>query len=191
MFALFNRFKKPIEIEGKSPEKIVLTRVGKSSSSNFKSNFVFTGLLEEDTKLENGDIFKCKVGAKEETFMVVSVRIADESTQATVYKCNGVASIYRAGEKQYDENDNLIGGGLTHIIDIPTNHMTVNSSLRQIQYSGYLPSTTKEFRIPKCDIKLLDRIVLDGKNFCVDSIDSTKFDGLLAVQTSDDNRTLE
>lgn len=135
-------------------------------------------------------MFTCKKGCKIETYLVISVRKADESTQATVYKCNGIAHIYRTGEKQYDENDNVISEGTVLIADVPTNHMTVNASLRQVQYSGYLPSTTKEFRLPKCDVKLMDRIVLDGQNFCVDAIDSTKFDGLLAVQTSNDNRNL-
>ena len=189
MFSYFNRFKKPIQIRGKDPEKIVLTRVGKSNSSNFKSNFVYTGLLQYNTKLENGDIFECKLRGKTKNFIVVSVRNADASVQATVYECNGVAEIYRS-KKVYDNHGNLKGEALTKIDEIPTNHVTVNATMRLLN-AGLLPSTTKEFRLPKCDIKLMDRIVLDGENFCVDAIDTTKFAGMLSVQTSNDNRKLK
>lgn len=188
MFSYFNGFKKKITIRGKEPEKIVLTRVGKSNSSNFKSNFVYTGLLREDTHIENGDIFECKIRGKVKNFIVVSVRNADASVQATVYECNGVAEIYRSQEV-YDEYDNLKGKSLTKIDEIPTNHVTVNANMRLLN-AGLLPSTTKEFRLPKCDIREMDRIVLDGENFCVDAIDTTKFAGLLSVQVSNDNRKL-
>lgn len=82
-----------------------------------------------------------------------------------------------------------IEGETRAVADVPANHVTVNAQMRALD-AGLLPSTTKEFRLPICDIKELDRIVLDGENFCVDAIDRTKFDGLLAVQTSNDNRTI-
>ena len=191
MFAQFNAFKRPITIVSKNPEYAVFARVGKSSSSNFKSNFVYSCLLQENTKLENGDVFTAKtgIGQKENTFLVVSVRRADSSIQATVYRCNGIAHIIRAGETTYDENDMPIEGETRAVADVPANHVTVNAQMRALD-AGLLPSTTKEFRLPICDIKELDRIVLDGENFCVDAIDRTKFDGLLAVQTSNDNRTI-
>ena len=191
MFAMFNRFKTPIDIKGKEPEKAVFSRVGKTGSSLFKSNFVFSCLLQENTKLENGDIFTAKTGIqkRESTFLVISVRRADESVQATVYRCNGVAEIYRA-TPEYDEFDQEVGSTLSLVDKIPVNHTTVNAQMRLLN-AGLLPSTTKEFRMPVVDIKEMDRIVLDGQNYCVDAIDKTKFDGLLAVQTSNDNRTLE
>ena len=190
MFAMFNRFKTPISIIGKAPEKAVFSRVGKTGSSNFKSNFVFSCLLQENTQLENGDIFTAKTGIqkRESTFLVISVRRADESVQATVYRCNGTADIYRA-TPQYDEFDQVVDSTLEKVGSIPVNHTTINAQMRLLN-AGLLPSTTKEFRMPKCDIKEMDRIVLDNQNYCVDAIDTTKFDGLLAVQTSNDNRTL-
>ncbi len=190
MFAMFNRFKIPINIYGKEPEKAVFARVGKTSSSNFKSNFVYSVLLSEKTKLENGDIFTAKTGLqkKESTFLVISVRRADESIQATVYRCNGVADIYRA-TPEYDEFDQVVGNTIKLVDSVAVNHTTVNAQMRLLN-AGLLPSTTKEFRMPKCDIKEMDRIILDGEKYCVDAIDKTKFDGLLAVQTSNDNRTL-
>lgn len=189
MFALWNRFQKLAQIEGKDPEKIVLTRTGKSASSMFKSNFVYTGLLRPDTKIENGDVITRTNRGQKETFLVVSMRPADTSIQATLYKCNAFISIYRVGGKMYDENDNLIDTGLVHVTDVPASHVTINLQMRVVD-SGILPSTTKEFRIPKCDIKELDRITYDGNNYCVDTVDYTKFDGLLAVQVSNDNRSL-
>lgn len=188
MLAQFNRLKKPIDIKGKASEKAVFSRVGRSSSSNFKSNFVYTCLLQEDTKLENGDIFSAKVGLQNTPtqFLTISVRKSDESVQATVYRCNGEAKIYRSTPR-YDEYDEVVGSELSLIDTVPTNHVTVNATMRLLD-AGLLPSTTKEFRLPKCGVREMDRIVLDGQNFCVDAIDTTKFDGLLAVQTSNDNR---
>lgn len=193
MYAIFNVFnarKIPITIQGKEPEKAVFDRVGKTGSSNFKSNFVYTCLLQENTKLENGDIFKAKTGIQrtEGTFMVISVRRSDYSVQATVYRCNGEAEIWRA-TPQYDEFDQEVSSELALVGKIPVNHVTVNAKMRLID-AGLLPSTTKEFRMPATDIQEMDRIILDGQSYCVDAIDKTKFDGLLAVQTSNDNRTL-
>ncbi len=190
MFAMFNRAKVPIKIQGKKPEKAVFSRVGKTGTSLFKSNFVFSCLLQENTKLENGDIFVAKTGIqkRESTFLVISVRRADLSVQATVYRCNGVAEIYRS-TPVFDEFDQVIDSTLTLISKVAVNHITVNAKMRLLD-AGLLPSTTKEFRMPITDIKEMDRIVLDGQNYCVDAIDKTKFDGLLAVQTSNDNRTL-
>ena len=100
-----------------------------------------------------------------------------------------MAEIYRA-TPEYDEFDQEVGSTLSLVDKIPVNHTTVNAQMRLLN-AGLLPSTTKEFRMPVVDIKEMDRIVLDGQNYCVDAIDKTKFDGLLAVQTSNDNRTLE
>ena len=190
MFAMFNRFKTPIYITGKAPEKAIFSRAGRSGTSNFKSNFVFTCLLQENTKLENGDVFTAKTGIqhREDTFLVISVRRADESVQSTVYRCNGVAEIYRP-EEEYDEFDQAVGSTLSLVGTVPVNHVTVNAQMRLLN-AGLLPSTTKEFRMSMTDVREMDRIILDGEKFCVDAIDKTKFDGLLAVQTSNDNRTL-
>ena len=188
MFLNFNRFKKPIRIKGKCDEKIVLTRQGRSSASNFKSNFVYTALLQDDTRLENGDLFEIILNDKPTFFLVVSVRRADMSRQATVYQCNGTAFIYRPFEI-HDKNDNQIDTKLERVGCVHVNHMIINDFMRVLD-PGLLPSTTKEFRMQKVDIKLLDRIVIDGDKYVVDAIDNTKFDGLLAVQTSIDNRKI-
>ena len=186
-----------MEIVGKGVENIRPQRQGRSGSSNFKQNFVWTGLLDDNSKLANGDIVYFKpthLAKKKEWFLVINVRPSTMSSQATLYKCNGIAEIWRQDEI-YDENDNLVSSGLVKVNEIATNHVTVNEKMRLLD-AGLLPSTTKEFRLPICDIKLMDRIVLkvngeaDG-NYCVDAIDKTKFDGLLAVQTSNDNRSLQ
>ena len=193
MYVISNFFmgqKVSIDIQGKGKEKANFSRVGKTGSSNFKSNFVYSCLLQDDTKLENGDIFTAKTGIqrRESVFMVISVRRSDVSVQATVYRCNGEAEVWRA-TPQYDEFDQEIGSELALVGKIPVNHVTVNAKMRLID-AGLLPSTTKEFRMPITDIQEMDRIILDGQSYCVDAIDKTKFDGLLAVQTSNDNRTL-
>lgn len=188
MFALFNRFKRRIYIEGKHEEWGVFTRQGRSITSNFKGNFVYTVLLQENTRLENGDLFEVKLDGGWTKLLVVSVRRSEESVQAVVYRCNGIAEILRPVE-EYDDNDNLKGTRLELIARVPVNHMIINDYMRMID-PGLLPSVTKEFRMQKCDVRLLDRLVVDGDKFVVDAVDNTKFDGLLAVQTSVDNRKL-
>lgn len=181
MFDSFNRFKTPINIEGKRPEKIVFTRKARSGS-NFQGNFVFSGLLDNGTALENGDVFKCKDG----TYLAITVRKTPMSVQAIVYKTNADIEVIRAS-KRYDNADNEISSNVEIIASVPTVHTTVNATMRLLD-AGLLPSTTKQFVIPKCDIELMDRIVLNGHNYCVDAIDDTKYFGLYAVQTSNDER---
>ena len=123
MFANFNRFKKVINIVGKPSEKCVLTRQGKSSVSNFKSNFVYIALLEECSHLQKGDVFSTEIGGEMKVFLVITVRKADMSLQAVVYECNGVAEIYRP-RKIFDAADNLIETKLEFVDAIATNHMT-------------------------------------------------------------------
>ena len=183
---MFNRFKKPIHVVGKGDEKVVLTRQNRSGVSNFRSTFVYTALLQENTRLENGDLFEMMLYDEPAFFLVVSVRKTDESVQATIYLCNGIAYVCRPKEI-YDENDNLVNTELRRVGCMHVNHVTVNDFMR-LREGGLLPTTTKEFRMQKCDVQLLDRIVIDGDKFVVDAIDKTKFDGLLAVQTSIDNR---
>ena len=202
MLGHFRRFQETAFIVGKKPEKIVMTRQTKSGASNFKQNFVYTCLCQDDTALENGDVLTVKMNcagrnSKEETFLVVAVRRSDYSIQATIYKCNGMAEIWRPEEK-YNDYDEMIEYDLKKINEVPTNHMTINAHMRLLD-EGLLPSSTKEFRLPKCNIKEMDLIILkdqfEGESFnsrfCVDVIDRTKFDGLLAVQTSDDNRKFD
>lgn len=188
MFANFNRFRKQIRILNKRSELAVLTRGARSNATNFKNNFVFSALLEECTLLENGDVFFADVNGVEKVFLTVAVSRADNSTQAICYACNGYIDIFRP-IKIYDRFDNLSETKLKYIESVPTNHMTISGYMRMLD-SGLLPSTTKEFRVPVCNIQLLDRIVFDGDFFCVDSVDRSKFDNLLAIQVSADNRNL-
>lgn len=188
MFSMFNRFQKTIWIKGKPDEKVVLARQSRTSGSNFKNNFVYTALLQEDTRLANGDLFEMMLYDVPTFFLVVSVRKTDDAIQATLYQCNGLALIYRPFEI-HDAHDNLIETQWKRTACVHVNHMIINDFMRLLD-PGVLPSVTKEFRMQKCDVKLLDRIVLDGEKYVVDAIDNTKFDGLLAVQTSIDNRGL-
>lgn len=187
---MFNAFRKPISIQGKGDEKAVFTRVGRSNSSNFKSNFVYTALLKDNSKLENGDVFTCNFHGRKRTFLTISVRTTDQSIQATVYECNCTVKVQRLSPK-FDQYDNQIGNEIQDVLAVPANYVTVNAAMRTFD-AGLLKSTTKEFRMPKCDIKLLDRLVLDvdGSLYCVDVVDETKFAGLLSIQTSEDNRSL-
>lgn len=193
MNQFFNAYRVPAVFNDGTREKMAFTRQGRSGTSNFKSNFVWTALCDKDTKIKNGDVFRAKPRgcSSELVFLAISVRPSSYSTQATVYSCNGIAQIFRNIE-EYDEFDNLKSSEMKHIADVYTNHVTVNATMRLLD-AGLLPSTTKEFRLPMCDIQLMDRIVLESngkvETYCVDAIDTTKFDGLLAVQVSFDNRS--
>lgn len=187
MFAMFNRYQKPIWVKGKPNEKVVLIRQSRSTNSNFKNNFVYTALLQENTRLVTGDLFEMDLYGNNSFFLVVTVRKTNDSIQATIYQCNGLAMIYRPIEI-HDDYDNLVEKQWRRVACVHTNHVIVNDYMRLVT-PGVLPSTTKEFRMQKCDVQLLDRIVVDGEKFVVDAIDNTKFDGLLAVQASIDNRS--
>ena len=55
--------------------------------------------------------------------------------------------------------------------------------------AGLLQTTVKKFIVqPSIPIDLLDRIVLNGRNYKVTNIDTAKYVDLLDVQVSEDNR---
>ena len=188
IFERFNRFKKTITLPDGTSEKAVYTRLGRSNTSNFRMNFVYTLLVSDNTRLENGMLFTADIYGKVRKFLAVSVRHTEGSVQLIAYECNCSVEIYRP-TTLYDKYDNEIGSEVTLVDTTSANYVTINASMRTLD-AGLLPATTKEFRMPKCNIQELDRIVLNDENYCVDAIDQTKFFGMLAVQVSLDERSL-
>ena len=54
--------------------------------------------------------------------------------------------------------------------------------------SGLLDKTVKTFVIPIIDIELNNRLIVDGLNYQIDSIDKTTYENLLYIQVSNDKR---
>ena len=179
MQEFFQNRKQLCTIQNKSNEYIVFKRVARSSS-RFSENNIWHGLLQDITAITNGDIVTCGT----DVYFVVAMRKSYLSNTAQLYKTNCSPTVVRLVKHYtngtYDYNTETLVGATVALQE------DITGKMQQFD-AGLLPKTIKKF-IVKADVKLLDRIKLGGKNYQVDSINTTAYEGLLEVQCSEDTR---
>ena len=146
------------------------------------------GLILPDANLQSGEILQ----ANSMTFLVQSVN-PDPAMQATVWFAvrTNTTLIHKREKTTIDKNYNPITCWETINADVPAFGEIVTYELRQ-QDPGLLEGTRYVFQISKnTNLKELDRIVYQGSNYRVDSIDDVGMEGIARVQVSVDTRTGE
>ena len=171
--------KKLSQCQGLADEYVVLKKNSRSSS-RFTQNNIFGALLQDDTVYTNGLMLTID-GHK---YFVVTRRDNVLSKTAQLYKANCSTSIvtikkhYTSGTFDYYTE--------SPAITVVALQKDITGKMQQFD-AGLLPNTVKKF-ILKADVKLLDRIKLDEKNYQVNVVNSTEYEGLLEVQCSEDTR---
>ena len=172
--------------ELRATEKVHYTRQG-ISNNDFAHTHKYKGLLEENTTMQEGDIVIDQTN--NDTYLCMAMRLTHFSNQANLWKCDSVCGIYRI-ENQYIGNQ-IVGKQMTEIkSDIPCVQKDTNGRIKFFDAS-LLESTIKVVYLQFVDcVKIADRLVIDDKNYQIDSIDSASIKNVLILQLSEDKRKL-
>lgn len=166
----------------KGTEQFHLTRQG-IANNDFAHTHKFKGLLQANTILSVGDLVK--VGT--DNFLVMALRkiVFMNTNQANMWLCDSECSIYRL-ENVYSGN---IKTGVQEIPikeNIPCLYKDTNGRIK-IYDAGLLESTIKVVYLQALDVQLTDRLVLNGQNYQINSIDRT-INNIMAIQLAEDKR---
>lgn len=173
------------DIEGntKGTEQIHLTRQG-ISNNDFAHTHKFKGLLETTTVLSEGDL----VVVNNEKYLTMAMRkiVFQNTNQANLWKCDDLCSIY-ALQSKYEGNIR-IGTAFEPVkTDIPCIQRDTNAKMKYYD-AGLLETTIKLVYLQfNSNIELGQRLVIEGKNYKIDSIDNT-VRNVMCLQLSADKR---
>lgn len=176
-------------VKGKSSEKIVFKRASKSYGS-YLENYMFSALLDDNTKLDNGDIVVRPADKK--TYYLVARRHGSFSEIGKFVQCNCNITIVRHGKK-YEGNE-FVGYEDRVVATVDSSYKEVSGKMK-LYDSGLLPKTSITFIVPIGDVQLKDRVYFteqypptdDSKGYIVDRIDLTTNAGFYTLQCSIDD----
>lgn len=178
----FQDKKKLCSIQDKPQETIVFKRISRSNS-RFTQNYIFECLLQDDTKIVNGDTITDNEGHQ---YFAVARRDSYLSKTAQLFKVNCSVSIVRL--KKEFINGTFTGKYVEQQLhaNIPSMYQDISGNARQYD-PGILSTSTRKFILPKlADIQLLDRIKFNGEKMQIDSINTSTYEGLLYIQCQPD-----
>lgn len=183
--AMFARYRGIYFCEGKEPHYILFTRIGRGTK-RFLVNHVKWGLMDSYSDFDCGDIITNE--DKTEKYFLVAKTNTMQGDKGEFYQTNCKVNIVRP-QKEYDDAYNPIGEKEVIVHgDLDCVYEDVSAYMHVYDY-GLLPETTRRFILPAdTDIKVLDRIVLNGYRMQVNNINHSEFAPFLYVQCKDDNR---
>ena len=123
------------------------------------------------------------------SYLVTAVRKTDFANQANLWLCDSTCNIYRL-ENKYTGTQ-ITGKKLTSIMtDIKCVQQDTNGRIKTFD-AGLLESTIKRVYMQhNPNVKLLDRMTINNKNYQIDSIDDSSVNNVMCVQLSDDKRVV-
>lgn len=155
----------------------------RASRSTVRGEAYWEGLILADTNLTSGDILQ--IGS--DKFLIHYTYASSGELAWFGAKANAAVSVYRYAEFA-DENGNLIQNWQLAAENVPAYGEVVTAALRA-QDPGLLPNTRLLLQVPKSvGVQVMDRIVLDGKNYQLDSLDDVMLQGIARLQLSEDLR---
>lgn len=175
-----------IKGEVKAIERIHLTRQG-ISNNDFSHTHKFKGLLGTDTVLDEGDL----VIVDKEPYLVMAMRkiVFAKTNQASLLKCDDICSVYKL-ESQYDGNIKIGIENIPVKRFIPCVQRDTNTKTNYFD-AGLLDTTIKVVYMQfSPDIELGHRLVINKKNYKIDSIDLT-VKNVMILQLSPDKREVD
>lgn len=175
------------DIEGnlKASEPVHLTRQG-ISNNDFAHTHKYKGLLIPKTVISEGDLLVNDKGK----YLVTAFRGIQflNTNQINLWRCDYECSIYSLQDK-YVGNQKAGVEQVAIKENIPCIQKDVNGKMKYFD-GGLLESTTKIVYIQyDAAIELTHRLVINGKNYQIDSID-TSMKNIMCLQLSDDKRAI-
>ena len=169
-------------VVGKANELIFATRRGRSEAPTVMNNEK-QGLLQDDTQLVAGDLVKnTKSGV---SYFIQAKQQSTEATACQLRKINASIEIQHLS-KHFNNGSIDYYVVASKLKDVEASHIEITAKMQQYDL-GLLSTTTVAFITQVVDVKLTDRIVFNGVNYIVNSVNTSKYEGLLYVQCAPDN----
>jgi hypothetical protein len=165
--------------------KVSIKRSTRSSRDLGSREAYWEGLILADALLQSGEVLT--IGA--DKYLVQSVNADPASAEHAFFaaKCNAILQ-HKREEETLDENNNPIKIWATINADVDAYGEIVTYQLRQFD-PGLLEQTRYIFQVPKSlGVLELDRIVYNGDNYQVVSIDDVALKGIDRIQLAVDLR---
>lgn len=175
-----------IDIVGKSEEKVLITRRGKSTDSRV-INDEKKILAFSNSNLICGDLITIKTSKDNNSYFIIAKQATKECVECQGIRINAKATICKL-DKQYDDVEYV--GSTEEIIleDVPIYFKDVSANMKFYD-AGLLKDTTKIIMIQdNIDIEELYRVKFNGANYQVDNIDVGRYENMLYIQLSEDTR---
>lgn len=175
-----------IDIVGKSEEKVLITRRGKSTDSRV-INDEKKILAFSNSNLICGDLITRKASKDNNSYFIIAKQATKECVECQGIRINAKATICRL-DKQYDDVEYV--GSTEEIIleDVPIYFKDVSANMKFYD-AGLLKDTTKIIMVQdNIDIEELYRVKFNGANYQVDNIDVGRYENMLYIQLSEDTR---
>lgn len=175
-----------IDIVGKTEEKVLITRRGKSTDSRV-INDEKKILAFSNSNLICGDLITRKTSKDNNSYFIIAKQATKECVECQSIRINAKATICRL-DKQYDDVEYV--GSTEEIIleDVPIYFKDVSANMKFYD-AGLLKDTTKIIMVQdNIDIEELYRVKFNGANYQVDNIDVGRYENMLYIQLSEDTR---
>lgn len=183
IFAMFGDRASRVRVNGKREENAVIMRRGKTINPQV-IQYERMCALQDDTVFESGDLMESDA----ERYYIVAKQVSQMgAVQAHLRVVNTEVEIVRL-ESVYDEMGNETGEREVMLFDaIPSVQYTVSAAMK-LYDAGLLPETVKKYILPEIDIRLQDRIKVDGNCYEVTGVNNDKYSNILEVQCRLDTR---
>lgn len=183
LFSMFGDRSTRVRVEGKREESAVIMRRGKTINPQVIQNERMCA-LQDDTVFESGDLMESDT----ERYYIVAKQVSQMgAVQAHLRRVNTELTIVRL-ESMYDDAGNEYGEREGVLYEsLPSVQYTVSANMK-LYDAGLLPDTVKKYILPDIDVKLQDRIKVDGNNYEVIGINNDKYFNILEIQCRVDTR---
>lgn len=178
-----------IDIVGKTEEKVLITRRGKSTDSRV-INDEKKILAFSNSNLNCGDLITRKTSKDNNSYFIIAKQATKECVECQGIRINAKATICRL-DKQYDDVEYI--GNVEKIVleDVPIYFKDVSANMKFYD-SGLLKDTTKIIMLQNdIDIEELYRVKFNGVNYQVDNVDVGRYENMLYIQLSEDTRATD
>ena len=165
-------------------ESVLVLRRGNSMAPKTIANGKVI-LAERDTAINNGELItRDSTG---EQFLIIAKQHSVDATQMQGRRVNGVVDVIKF-EDVYEHYVLVDTKPVTVASEVPICYSDISASMKQHD-AGLLQTTVKKIIIqPTVDVKLLYRIVLNGRNYKVTNVNTAAYVNLVELQVAEDNR---
>jgi hypothetical protein len=154
----------------------------RTSGDEAKRDGEWMGTALPDSALVSGDVFV--VGS--DSYLVQSVTTYSGYLEWYAVKCNATVQLWRFAKTANGRGD--ITQTWTQLASTPAWGQIVTAKLAQAD-PGLLDLAKYVFELPKSlGAKVLDRIVYNGRNYRVESVDDVAMSGVVRLQLGEDTR---